>query len=381
MTRLLEQIKEHRNHIKHEALTFSLWELVNMYKTEPKEIYIRPNFQRLFRWTREQQSNFIESLILEMPIPPLIFFESETDGSWELLDGLQRISTIIKFMNSDTEIPLQYQGEEHNDDEWHYDHANNIDIPLQLLECQYLIDLKGFTFNKLPIQIQLNLKRSRIHVYVLKRETKKLYKYEIFKRLNKGGSFLEDQEIRNCSVRLLGDDFPQYIQDISKYENYITALGLDESYIKNAFVEELVLRFFAMKNKYKDFKHDVADFLTKYMEEVTSQKVDFNYDKEKTLFQETWDIIQNALTNGEAFRGKTNQKTSVGPFSPSLFEIISIGIASNIEKVKIIPPNSLKDKIIDVIMEAKLNGHTGSGSNSRTKTINRIKLGIESFSK
>jgi len=380
MTRLLEQIKEHRNHIKHEALTFSLWELVNMYKSDPKELHIRPKFQRLFRWTREQQSNFIESLILEMPIPPLFFFENDVDGSWDLLDGLQRISTIIKFMNIETDVPAQYQGEEHNDDEWHYDNANDINIPLQLLECEYLKDLKGLTFNKLPIQIQVNLKRSRIHVYVLKRETKKLYKYEIFKRLNKGGSNLEEQEIRNCSVRLLGDDFPQFIQEISKHENYITSLGLDDSYRQNAFVEELALRFFAMKNKYSDFKHDVADFLTKYMEEVASKKIDFDEVKEKTLFKETWDVIHNSYSDGEAFRGKTVQRTSTGPFSPSLFEIITIGIAINLEKIKTIPPNLLKEKIIDVIIEAKTKGFTGSGSNSRLKTLNRINYGIEYFS-
>ena len=75
MPSLLEQVTEHRNHIKHEAIAFSLSELVNMYKAQPREIQIRPDFQRLFRWSREQQSSFIESLILEMPIPPLLFLK------------------------------------------------------------------------------------------------------------------------------------------------------------------------------------------------------------------------------------------------------------------------------------------------------------------
>jgi hypothetical protein len=94
---LLEQVADHRKGIKHETITFSLSELVSMYRTEPKEIEINPNFQRLFRWSREQQGSFIESLILEIPIPPIFFYEMQ-DGRWDLLDGLQRISTIIRFL-------------------------------------------------------------------------------------------------------------------------------------------------------------------------------------------------------------------------------------------------------------------------------------------
>ena len=102
---LLDQVKQHRKGIKHETLTYSLAELVNMYKTTPKEIVIQPDFQRLFRWTRKQQSDFVESLVLEIPIPPLFFYENP-DGVWDLLDGLQRFSTILRFFN-DSDVPPQ----------------------------------------------------------------------------------------------------------------------------------------------------------------------------------------------------------------------------------------------------------------------------------
>ncbi len=75
---LLDEVQLHRKGIKHETLTFSISELVNMYVSEPKEMKIDPDFQRLFRWSREQQSSFIESLILEIPLPPLFFYETET---------------------------------------------------------------------------------------------------------------------------------------------------------------------------------------------------------------------------------------------------------------------------------------------------------------
>lgn len=99
---LLDQVAKQRKEIKTEVITYGLSELVNMQRTG--DIRIRPEYQRLFRWTREQQSLFIESLILEIPVPPLFFYENE-DGKWELLDGLQRLSTIIKFMGTEADVP------------------------------------------------------------------------------------------------------------------------------------------------------------------------------------------------------------------------------------------------------------------------------------
>ncbi|TAN44565.1 MAG: DUF262 domain-containing protein [Nitrospirae bacterium] len=226
MPSLLDQTTEHRNHIKHEALTFSLSELVNMYKAKPKEIEIRPDFQRLFRWPREQQSSFIESLILEMPIPPLFFFET-IDGAWDLLDGLQRLSTIIKFLGMGGDTPPHVQGIKGNEDIWHYENEHDLTTPLQLLRGEYLTELEGLTFVRLPAQLQLNLKRARLHVYVLKRETKPMYKYEVFKRLNRGGLRLEDQEMRNCSIRMLDHHFPTFLQDVSKDAEFAKAMGID----------------------------------------------------------------------------------------------------------------------------------------------------------
>lgn len=375
MPLLIDQVTEHRNHIKHEAMTFSLSELVNMYNAQPKEIEIRPDFQRLFRWPREQQCSFIESLILEMPIPPLFFFE-KGDGTWDLLDGLQRLSTIIKFIGSGKDTPVAEQGATGNENDWHYINEHNIEEPLQLLQGEYLTELAGLTFVRLPTQLQLNLKRSRLHVYVLKRETKPMYKYEVFKRLNRGGIYLEDQELRNCSVRMLDEGFPKFLQDISKDIEFARALGLEYESESSYKIEEFALRFFTMKNNSHNFKHEVSDFLTEYMESVARKSISFDDVIEAELFKRTWVQINKALPGGEAFRGKSPaDRRSYGPFSPALFEMISIGIAHNIEAVEQFLPRTLADKIINLIIEAKEKGLTGSGSNSRTKTIGRLDLG------
>jgi uncharacterized protein with ParB-like and HNH nuclease domain len=92
---LLEEINSAQRLVKTDAYQMSLGEIVSMY--EAKEIIIHPEFQRLFRWNASQKSKLFESLLLGIPLPPIFVFEKE-DGKWELIDGLQRLSTILEFM-------------------------------------------------------------------------------------------------------------------------------------------------------------------------------------------------------------------------------------------------------------------------------------------
>lgn len=374
---LLDEVQLHRKGIKHETLTFSVSELVNMFAAQPKEIEISPDFQRLFRWSREQQSSFIESLILEIPVPPLFFYETES-GVWDLLDGLQRLSTIIRFVHAG-EVPPDYRGKPFNEADWHYDNENNLSAPLQLLGGEYLTELEGLSFHTLPTSLNLNFKRTRLHIYVLKRETDRMYKYEVFKRLNRGGAPLEDQEIRNCSVRLLGSEFPEFIEQVGANENFRAAIGLGDELMRNGYVEEIALRYFAMKNAEALFKHDVAAFLTEYMEEVAKKSFPFDYTKERLLFDRVWKCVAPAFADGEAFRGRRGDK-SVGPFSPALFEIVAIGIARNIGVVEGWTPDQLRERIVAAINTARARGFTGAGSNSRAKTFGRLQFATEWFS-
>ncbi len=377
---IVDQVKTHRKEVKYEQITFSLWELVGMYQTEPKEISIRPDFQRLFRWSREQQSNFIESLMLEIPIPPLFFFEKEEDGTWDLLDGLQRVSTLIRFIGAEGDVVSAAEGLPGNDHEWHYENEHNLDAPLQLLGGQYLTELAGMRFKTLPMQLQLNLKRARIHVFVLKRETHRQYKYEVFKRINTGGSQLLPQELRNCSIRLINSDFPDFLESIVAIDDFARSLGLKDEYTRNGYLQELALRFFAMKNKPDLFRHDVGTFLTTYMEEVAKRSYPFNFDSEKELFCKVFSAINRSLTEGSAFRGKNSQTNrSTGPFSPAIYEAMSVGIAVNIDKVEAMASETLKDKLIQFIKDLKDQGLTGAGSNSKSKTIGRLQAGKDFF--
>lgn len=91
---LIQHVDSNIDMVRTRTLDLSFNELLDMYQND--ELEISPEYQRLFRWSEEKQSRFIESLILEMPIPPIYVIEVE-EGIYELIDGLQRISSYLHF--------------------------------------------------------------------------------------------------------------------------------------------------------------------------------------------------------------------------------------------------------------------------------------------
>src|SRR5262245_59549888 len=89
-------IEEKVGEVRTEAFDLSCVEIISLYKTDPREFEIAPDFQRFFRWSPLQQSRLIESILLELPIPQIFVIENES-GVIELIDGLQRISSVIHF--------------------------------------------------------------------------------------------------------------------------------------------------------------------------------------------------------------------------------------------------------------------------------------------
>ena len=92
---LQREIDTAQRQVRTDAYQMSVGEVVTMYKDG--ELVINPDFQRLFRWNEGQKSKLIESILLGIPLPPIFVFERD-DGKWELVDGLQRVSTLLEFM-------------------------------------------------------------------------------------------------------------------------------------------------------------------------------------------------------------------------------------------------------------------------------------------
>lgn len=166
--RLREAIDAKIGEVRTDAIDLSFGEIINLKREN--EIRIDPEYQRLFRWSEEQKSRLVESVLLQLPIPPIFFIENE-DGRYELIDGLQRVSSMAQFIEA-TVIDKE---------------------PLKLVGCDIVPDLNGMAYDDLPLTLRLQVKRSAVLALIIKRQSREFLRYEMFKRLNTGGSELIEQ--------------------------------------------------------------------------------------------------------------------------------------------------------------------------------------------
>lgn len=349
-TNLITAIDESRKRAESKSLDVSLNELADMH--ESGELIVLPEYQRMFRWSSEKQSRFIESLILEMPVPPIFVIEIE-EGVWELIDGLQRVSSYFHFRGI-------LEAEKHPEG------AINKGDKLHLEDCDIIPEVNGSNFDSLPTAIQIRLKRSFLNVHVIRKETDQNFKYYMFKRLNTGGESLSEQEIRNCTIRLLDPKFNDLLIELSKNTDFEACIDslTDDRRSKMGDVE-LVLRFFSFKNDIDRFRHDIASFLTDYMESVTREDVEFDYQNEKKHFEYVFKVLNTALGRGACLAYKDNQPT--GAFSMHHFEAFSLAVSKVVGDREY--PEEVPEALISGLLAAKndqgLREHTvGGGKNS-----------------
>ena len=273
-----EKIAKKRNTLKTDRLDMSFGELMNMY--EDDDLFITPEYQRVFRWSDYQQTRFIESVLLGIPIPP-IFVAEDDDGKWELVDGLQRISTVFSFFGI-----LKDNKEKNNS---------------TLTEGEMVPELEGLTIKDLPLKLKTTVKRSVCRIEIVRWDSKEDVRYELFNRLNTGASPLSEQEIRNCIFRGYKVNFNQALRDIAKDQNFIQIIGASAKKQEQMFLEELALRYFAFKHKSNELKSNVPIFLSEFMRTVSKGELSLNLDNEKEEFLNLMKIL-NAKFGKNVFR-------------------------------------------------------------------------------
>jgi hypothetical protein len=362
--KLIDEISGTLKRASTQALDISFNELLDMAAADPPELNITPDYQRLFRWSEGQRSRFIESLILEMPVPSIFVIEEE-DGRYQLIDGLQRISSYLHFRGGLEAL--------------HLDPPIEKGQKLVLVDCDIVKALNGRNFDDLPASLQIRLKRAFIRVEVVRKGTDPHFKYHMFKRLNTGGEGLSEQQIRNCAIRMLSNEFPDFIVKLSGEENFaICTEALTQARVLSAVDQELVLRFFALKNRRNRFKHEVSDFLTEYMEDIADPEKpeQFQYAAEEAIFVKAFTILKNTLADKSfAFRNKAGTALAAG-FSMYHFEAVTIGLLAVIDKLN--PADAAQmDALRAVLTEIKLNPDfvrmtQGGGKNSPGPLNDRI---------
>lgn len=313
---IISALDETMEKVRTRSLDVSFNELMDMHRTG--ELIITPDYQRLFRWSEGAQSRFVESILLEMPVPPIYAVEKD-DGIYELIDGLQRISSYLHFRGAHP-LRTNADGSPHH---------------LVLCDCDIVVELNGLAYEALPTALQIKLKRHFVRVEVIRKESNSKLKYYMFKRLNTGGEPLSDQEVRNCTIRLLDNGFNDFIITLSKYGPFRTCIEpLSEEKLEERYDQELVLRFFAFKNYRHHYTHEVGEFMTNYMELVSDpeSQESFDYEKEAEVFRKTFDVLQKTL-GSNAFCARNDKGSWVSRFLSYHYEAVTLGLQKHLGSV------------------------------------------------
>ena len=335
--------------IRTTAVDFSFGELLNLHND--KEIVIRPEYQRLFRWTNEQRSRLIESIILGLPIPPIFLIEGE-HGVLELIDGLQRTSTVLQFL----------------------DHSAINEPQLILSGCDILDYLNGLCVDDLSTTVRLKIKRTPIRATIINKSGDSFVKYEMFKRLNTGGALLSAQEIRNCSSRMVegGDVFYDAIQEMAKFDPFVKSISkLPDTFKEKRADEELVLRFFAVTQYRDSFKGNIEEWLDSLMEDTLFKRIQFDLLERKNHFEDVFYVIEEKLSDS-AFTRFNTEGEPTGRLAPAYYEAVVATFSDHLDDLRPLSPAIIKDRLQNAFNSKEFRTATGPGANTIEKLGQRI---------
>lgn len=369
----------------------SIGEILSLYRDD--EIDIHPEFQRIFRWKIDKKSRLIESILLGIPIPP-IFVSQRADGAWDVIDGVQRLSTIIEFMG-------EYRDED-----------GNLRPATVLEETEYLTELAGVTWSlakvetgadepreggsvptlagtpdsitstdeveesankatpvELPEAIKRDFKRAKLELRIIKKGSDANAKYDLFDRLN-SGAVLSQQESRNCLLVMLNVDMYRQVVDLAATSDFIGCTPLSERTVEESYRQELVLRFFAQhaySGGVKELSMEYGEYLTRWMRRAAADGLEGGSNEfTPELFHRTFHLLASALGE-DVFRRWTGDR-HIGGFSIAAFEFVTSGVAGQIDYWESQGADQLKQRIRESWNSTELReGGFGTGISPRRR--------------
>ena len=340
----ITQLHTQRRKVDFDTYDVLVEQLVSM--VESRSINVAPAYQRKFRWDDARRSELVESVFLGVPVPSL-FMATNPDGTWEVVDGVQRISTIVQFAG--TEAAREQL---------------NLKYALKIDDLRKLSDLNGLLFDALPQSIRLQFMRRPIKVITLSDKSDRVVRFDLFERLNSGGIELTNQEIRSCIFR---GEFNQFIEGLTKEnEDFRGSVRLNKRQENDGTREECALRFFSFLDQYKNFEHSVVDFLNDYMRSANSS---FNYRSQRSLFVRTFRQLMQVLPGG-IVRGTRRTTTPI-----NLFEAVAVGAALALKERKRIDGSNINEWISSPDLKRLTTGAT----NNRNMVVGRIEYCRDRF--
>lgn len=318
---LQDEIDKKAGEIYKEAYQMSLGELANLYRDG--ELDIHPEFQRLYRWSDYQKTKLIESIMLNIPIPQIYVSQNE-EGVWDVIDGVQRLSTIFQFMgilkdDEGTSVP-----------------------PLVLMKTKDLPSFEGMMWradggdHSFTREQQLEFKRARIDVTILKKTSDSKTKYELFQRLNTGGTCLSDQEVRNCLIIMENRNFYRFILELSENEHFNSCIPITDRKSDEQYRLELVVRLLIADHINWDESKIYEDNQELLDEEILKccSDADYPFDTVRDSFARTFALLDKYIGENSFKKYFADENKFKGGFLLAAYDVISIGIYRNIECIE-----------------------------------------------
>jgi len=270
-------------------------DLYRMYKDN--QLQIQPDFQRNFVWKPAVQTCFIDSLMMGLPIPTIFMALDTNTGKRVVIDGLQRISTIVKFYEKD---------------KWRLNKLPDIDQRISGKSIALIKQKYPFLYHKIEnaiipvtiIKTDFSIKNSMDNLF------------NIFHRLNTGGQKLNNQEIRNC---IYSGKFNTLLKKVAKSDVWVNLMG-EASSIDRLDNEEILLRAFVFTDKLDEYTGNLGKFLNHYMMEMKNITDDDLGEKERIIFSALSFISENI-----------DSSASIYALGKTLKEALLVGVCKNID--------------------------------------------------
>lgn len=285
-----------------------------------KELIIDPDFQRHDVWTSRQKSELIESILMGIPIPLMYLFE-DRNGKKQVVDGRQRIGAILDFL----------------------------DNKFKLKNLRILSQLNEYYFKDLEPKLQGVFEDYQLFFYIIQPPTPERVKYDIFDRVNRGGTSLNKQEMRNALYRGRSTEM---LDRLCGMPEFLLATGrsINKDRMKDQYVVLRAIAFLMLhRGEFSNiqslqYRGDIDDFLARFMVYINDDAKDDLITEYEALFCHAMSVSYDLLgENGFRFSGNVIRR----PINMPLFEALTYLFS-------FIPKNIGFDKRTELLREIEL---------------------------
>lgn len=376
MTTLDDEIGTHRAEVRTTQWSVSVGEVFSLYERE--QLRINPVFQRFFRWSDTQKTYLVESLLLGLPIPPLFFAQDPDTGVLEVVDGVQRLSTLLQLRGV-----LRAPGE---------NGAIELRPPLVMAAGQYLTQLEGVAWDEdtlarvsneaksiLTEAQRSDVQFSKLDATLIQRTSSGQAKYDVFRRLNSYGEPLTPQEMRAAMIASVNSEALTWLNGLVRDDETPEILALSDRQLDRQYDVELVLRFFFLAesenlraSELRDFPKLLDDYGIELAEHFPSDRTDHL----AKAFRETIDRIANSGGSDFFRRYVPAEDRFKGPFLNTSFEALASSVGYHLLRGRDVATD-LVAKVKEFWASEELEARFATGRSTEWRLATYVPIGRE----